>query len=59
MEKEHSTQPEPKIHKTHFPVVKTPLQKTDYDSGYEWVKSENGRLRRVPKKVEEKTPDNL
>lgn len=59
MEKEHSDQSESKIHKTHFPVVKIPLQKSDHESANEWVQSGNGRWKLVPKRVEEKTPDNL
>ena len=41
-----------KIHQTHFPVSKVQLQNEDFDSGYEWIKSGIGRLKRVPKKTE-------
>jgi hypothetical protein len=41
-----------KIHQTHFPVTKVQLRNDDYDSGYEWIKSGIGRLKRVLKKTE-------
>lgn len=45
--------PEPKkIHKTHFPVVKTPLKEGNFNSGYEWVDKGNGHWIRILKKTE-------
>lgn len=56
-EQEGEPQQEPrKIHPTHFPVIKIPLKDDGRESAYEWVPSGNGRLKRVPKKVEGKTP---
>jgi hypothetical protein len=51
-EHEPPTGTEKKIHPTHFPVLNIPLRNKDYDSGYEWVNSGNGRWKRVPKKAE-------
>lgn len=44
---------EKKIHKTHFPVEKIPLQDSNLDTGYEWVDLGNGRWKRVTKKYSE------
>jgi len=58
VEKEHNEQAEEKkpvdirkkTHHTHFPVPGKKLRQTDYDTGFEWVPSGTGRLKRVPKK---------
>lgn len=52
---EHKAAPvtEKKIHHTHFPVIRVPLRDSGYDSGYKWVRSGPGRLKRVPKKTED------
>lgn len=47
---------EKKDHKTHFEAVPE-LRKTDYDSGYEWVKTSLNRWIRVQKRP--KDGDNI
>ncbi len=45
---------EKRIHKTHFPVPEIPLRDRNYDTGYEWIQTGDGRWKRVPRtKVKE------
>lgn len=51
LEQQQPPDPDKKIHKTHFPVVKIPLKDNGHESGYEWKDLGNGHSIRVPKKT--------